>query len=498
MQKSVIPILLLIAVVGTISVDSAFAQVTTTTTTYSCDSPSPATNEIHIINQTDSFNPITSNSISVSGFTSQGCVGLAQHPISEVWYIALRENGGDSDVDNYLATINPENGTGTLIGTMSEGINAIHFNATGHLFGFPNSQASSTNTIFSINTSTGASSSACDITAFGGAPSTFAYNWDDDNFYAVTAWNDVEGQINQLTDMDASDCGESGWQGMESDYVPSPENNIGLPQSMAYDTITELFYMFSQSDSNTEMQVSAINYTGLTNNLVFGDSQTTGGNSFEGTFQRGLGFVLSLFVDTTDPVISATESEPITIIQDSVFDEFEFVTCIDDTDGDITNSMTTMGTVDTSDRNTYIVEYNCVDTALNESDLEVEYIVKRVSTGSGAGGSGVTSNIGGQTDAQTSFSNVPTLSFSGESGVSPETPQLGSTFFEDLYASFFQDTPERQQVQQQIDQNAQQLGQQVAETAISTATSIGSSERTTQIGENLFDNIVGFFSGFLN
>jgi len=102
----------------------------------------------------------------------------------------------------------------------------------------------------------------------------------------------------------------------------------------------------------------------------FGYSNTTGNNLLY-NFQQ---FVVP---DSTPPVISTTVSEPIPITQDSVFDEFEFVSCIDDTDGDITNSMATVGSVDTSAPRTYFVDYTCTDVVTNQSTLQVSYIIKR-------------------------------------------------------------------------------------------------------------------------
>ena len=65
------------------------------------------------------------------------------------------------------------------------------------------------------------------------------------------------------------------------------------------------------------------------------------------------------------------------------FDEFNSVTCIDDTDGDITRSMTTVGSVDTSIAKAYTITYTCIDRASNQSTLDVQYIIKRQSTGKG-------------------------------------------------------------------------------------------------------------------
>jgi len=62
------------------------------------------------------------------------------------------------------------------------------------------------------------------------------------------------------------------------------------------------------------------------------------------------------------------------------FDEFDSVTCIDDTDGDITRSMTTVGSVDTSIAKGYTITYTCTDRASNQSQLEIQYIIKRKPT----------------------------------------------------------------------------------------------------------------------
>ena len=118
------------------------------------------------------------------------------------------------------------------------------------------------------------------------------------------------------------------------------------------------------------------------------------------------------------------------------FDEYEFVTCIDDTDGDITRTlMTTVGTVDTSEPRTYLVDYTCTDFALNESKLQVAYIVKRTASG-GTATIGEVSPVGGIQEVS-SLSDIPPISVVPREPTEPPRRTLDEIF--DLFSFLFEE-----------------------------------------------------------
>ena len=155
-----------------ISNGTAGGIATNPTPVYTCDSPSGSTNEIHTVDPSNHHNPTSSSTLVISGVTSQGCVGLAQHPITNVWYIGIRESLGGSS-DNWLATVNPTTGVGTAIGNMNEGLNSIAFNPAGDLWAGANSQASAVDTIWEYNISTAVKTgNSCDFQGGNGFPAS--------------------------------------------------------------------------------------------------------------------------------------------------------------------------------------------------------------------------------------------------------------------------------------------------------------------------------------
>jgi len=155
----------------------------------------------------------------------------------------------------------------------------------------------------------------------------------------------------------------------------------------------------------------------------------------QGNEIKGLAFDVAMVPDSVDPVISTLVSQPIPINQDSIFDEFEFMSCIDDTNGDITNTMATVGSVDTSTPRTYFIVYTCTDVATNQSTLQVAYIVKRSPTGSG----GITTTaptVGGVSTAPTA-STTPPLSFVPREPTEPPRRTLDEIF--DLFSFLFEE-----------------------------------------------------------
>jgi len=117
------------------------------------------------------------------------------------------------------------------------------------------------------------------------------------------------------------------------------------------------------------------------------------------------------------------------------FDEFDSVTCIDDTDGDITRSMTTVGSVDTSIAigGGYTITYTCTDRASNQSQLEVQYIIKRKPT-SGISVSTTQQPVGGVQEVP-KVSDIPPLSLVPSEPREPPRRTLDEVF--DLFSLLF-------------------------------------------------------------
>lgn len=161
--------------------------------------------------------------------------------------------------------------------------------------------------------------------------------------------------------------------------------------------------------------------------------------------------------DTTPPVIASVETQPITVLQDTVFDpEDGHVTCTDDNDGDITGSIVVESNpVDTSDLGVYLVTYSCEDASENGVQTQIEFIVKRLGTGTGSGTTNGALSFGSQNEnqVQRDFSNVPPLTnpLTGEpmeETVAQVQEQLSP--FEQLFAGFVENFQQQSVVSDQI------------------------------------------------
>jgi len=142
--------------------------------------------------------------------------------------------------------------------------------------------------------------------------------------------------------------------------------------------------------------------------------------------------------DTTAPIISTLESQPIQIIEDSVFDFTDHVICLDDIDGDISVLMIVTGDVlNTGNRGSYLLDFECTDVATNTTNLnDVLFIVVKKAGGSGGSTTQTESGVSakGGVDTAPSLSDIPTLSFQPDTQVS--TDRVG-TSIADLFASLF-------------------------------------------------------------
>ncbi len=198
--------------------------------------------------------------------------------------------------------------------------------------------------------------------------------------------------------------------------------------------------------------------------------------------------------DTIAPIIIVTKEQSIMIIEETIFDEFEFVICEDSFAGDLTNSMITTGTVNTLKRTVQTVDYTCSDGS-NQSDISVSYAVNKISTSSG-------SSFPVPTVPQ--LSDIPTLSVK-DSPTQQTQPVGEGVSISDLFSNLFGQRLDvstgetildsfRERIDEIIEP-VQEVQQQVTQTSESISSVTNTvSERVTPIADffrNLFSN---FFS----
>jgi len=295
---------------------------------------------------------------------------------------------------------------------------------------------------------------------------TLGYNWSTDQMF-IHAHNNYPTQMWELTDLDAFDCGVVPHNVMTDNAVSELPFFAGIPQSMTFDTVTNSFYANVASWTNYVAELVSISPTAESGvlsselvhevhtnqvpspptnlqreagdyheaHIVFDDSVFEHGDGFF----KGTAFELILTPpDTVAPVISTTESQPITIIQGSSFNAFEFVDCNDDVDGAITpngNFWYVGGLVDTSIRGSQTVDYTCTDSADNNTLETVSYLVKKASSSGGTSSSSSTTSINSNTgESIPQLSDIPTLSF--QDSPSQQGVDEGSSI-NDLFSNLF-------------------------------------------------------------
>ncbi len=190
------------------------------------------------------------------------------------------------------------------------------------------------------------------------------------------------------------------------------------------DTYTELDGMcFDLLDGEIDVVISGdtVDTSTVSTYVVDYDCQDANSNSAS-TLQRTVSVA-----DTIPPVITVSKEQSIMILEGTVFDKFEFVTCFDSFDGDLTNSMITVGTVNTLSRTVQEVIYLCQDGELNNDDVTVSYAINKISTSSL--GSSVTTTPFGQ-KVIPKLSDIPTLSVTDSTQQEPQT-------ISDLFANLF-------------------------------------------------------------
>jgi len=422
---------------------SSFGEIQTTDVMYTCEVNGNIEKRDKITGDI-----IFANAPVISGMTGEvGCVGLAEDPTNlGTWYALIQDsqNGGA----RWLVTVDPDTGVGTAIANMflnvprSHGI-SLAINSTGFIFITEGNQSSfSPDDIVSVNKTTGIATQQCTLGSQSGNASLITWNWITEQF-VVLKDGSFNGQgdfdIRVLTDMGASDCGEtlpSVSYNNATEYQTNTSNGLlGHGYSWAFHTEDNGFYsMTGDSSVGASPLYSFITSTYSASIINTSPSSTLGfgsGTLQTGQFLKALAFELEeVSSDAVPPVISAIDSEPITILQDTSFDAFEHVQCIDDVDGTIVPNgvFGTDGgiTIDTSNRGIQTQDYTCTDDADNTTLATIEYIVKKISTG----GSGVSS--GGTLSSTPSLSSIPTLSVTDSSTQTGEGQSIA-----DLFASLF-------------------------------------------------------------
>ncbi|NNM01951.1 MAG: PKD domain-containing protein, partial [Nitrosopumilus sp.] len=182
---------ILLLIVFSASVPSAFAEFTTTNNAYACDSPSDGLNQIHRISKADSSIQ-SSNTMAIAGLPndSRGCNGLAVDPTSLLYYVIVNVKGGD----RYLATIDPETGLGTAIGSMGDNFATLAFKSDGTLYAIGGAGANSPNILQSVNKLTGETTELCEFPPNGPGHNFLGYNWEDETMYRLWGYG-ADGEL---------------------------------------------------------------------------------------------------------------------------------------------------------------------------------------------------------------------------------------------------------------------------------------------------------------
>ncbi len=224
---------------------------------------------------------------------------------------------------------------------------------------------------------------------------------------------------------------------------------------------------------------------------VFGWIRTTTDTIFDDTIEFWKGVLpnsASTSPDTTAPVIDTFLSEPISIRENSVFDFTDHVFCLDDIDGDITIGMSIIGDpLNIAMRGVQTETYSCTDVATNNSQLTVQYLVKKQSSSSGGGGS-------------SAFDNIQPLALSGQQSEPPRLEDIqpitrepvvddSPRFFERLFADLFQN-------RLGVDGERVDQGIETAQSAVATgqqAVQGFQNSQASNVLQQIFDRIFSFF-----
>ncbi len=369
-----------VLLISAVFINQAFA-VTTTDDLFICQSPEGASTGkppiIALTNLTDG-SYISIQNITVAGLSIRGCNGMAVDPTDGTFYAIVTHSANLAD--RHLITLDPTTGLGTDIGGMGNRYATLGFLADGSLRTVSGNADASPEIYHSVNKATGQTTALCPLPAIGADEQgqMLALNYDDNKIYhmrgSLTATTNNTLSTVDIESPSPTNCGITVVANPTTPTTFPVFGTVGEIFSLAYNTNDGFFYGYSFDKFWSMTSLGNMTLIKASpNNLIPPEEE-----------MKGMAFTIILAVDTTNPVITTTVPEPIPIPKNSVFNEFQFMSCIDDTDGDITNSMTTVGTVDTSKPKSYFVDYTCTDVATNSATLlNVHYVVKRSATGSG-------------------------------------------------------------------------------------------------------------------
>jgi hypothetical protein len=120
-----------------------------------------------------------------SGVDMDKVFGLAKHPLTDIMYAVIGESG-----DRYLATVDLNTFTATVIGYTGIYVSDISFDATGTLYAISGENGPNTNSIHTLDLSTGAASFQATVGSGGGH--AIAVNTDDGFIYHLYDDGDFE------------------------------------------------------------------------------------------------------------------------------------------------------------------------------------------------------------------------------------------------------------------------------------------------------------------
>jgi hypothetical protein len=199
---------------------------------------------------------------------------------------------------------------------------------------------------------------------------------------------------------------------------------------------------------------------------------------------------LTIPPDSTPPVITADVTEPITVIQNSSYDRFSQITCIDDTDGvlvfpDLDCNPTCTGSFDTSQTGLQNQDFICVDNASNQGFANIEFIVKRQSSG------GASFDAGGGGGVQTSLSQLEDVPPLTQPTTPPTDVDRAFSLFDQLN-SFF-DRPETQEAIDTVGDVAIDAGERVTS---EVQERLPETDSFVQRITDFFSGLFGFLYGY--
>lgn len=341
--------------------------ITTTDTLFGCDSPAGSGFEkIFQLNKTDG-SEISNQTMTLSGFTVEGCNGMAVDPTDGTFYVILQEQAGGG-FDRRLATIDPTTGVATDIGGMGDRFATLGFKADGTLLTVAGQGASfNQNHLFSVNKSTGATTLLCSLVA--GVTlrgQTLGLNYDDGKLYHHTGDTVSTDRFATIGSQAVATCSTT-------DLGAVTGFSFGELRAMAYNTNDELFYA---TGGNTD-DFFSLQDSGFAT-LITVDPFTLG--------ERLKGLAFTLAVADTDPVITILGDNPVQHLINTTYNDGG-ATCLDSEDGTLTSSIVTIENVNTTVLGSGTVTYTCTDSDANLVQvIRTVNVVEQITTTTTTGG----------------------------------------------------------------------------------------------------------------